>query len=37
LASEQQAIGQKAGPAREGALGSEPSQIRKIIVFREMA
>ena len=35
LGGEQEAVGQKAGPAQQSALGGDPRQLRKTIVFRE--
>ena len=36
LRRQQQAVGQQAGPAQQGALRRNPRQLRKIIAFREM-
>lgn len=34
LRRQEQAVGQEAGAAQEGALGGDPGQFRKIIAFR---
>ncbi len=34
LRGQQQAVGQKARPAVQGAFGRNPRQLRKIIAFR---
>ena len=36
LGGQQQAIGEQAGAALQGALGRNPGKLRKIIAFREM-